>query len=65
MRQADPNRLARMKMMREDQIPDFVREIAATGCDIRAVGDDAYVIADQVADSQQLTLWIAPLSLHR
>ncbi|MBD9372798.1 hypothetical protein IB238_09220 [Rhizobium sp. ARZ01] len=32
--------------MTEDQIPDFVREIAATGCDIRAVGDDAYVIAD-------------------
>lgn len=35
-----------MKKMREDQIPDFVREIAATGCDIRAVYDDAYVIAD-------------------
>lgn len=32
--------------MTEDQIPEFVRDIAETGCDIRAVGEDAYVIAD-------------------
>lgn len=35
-----------MREMTEDEIPEFVREVAATGCDIRAVGDDAYVIAD-------------------
>lgn len=35
-----------MKLMREDQIPDFVREVAATGCDICAVGDDSYVFGD-------------------
>lgn len=35
-----------MRMMTEDQIPEFVRDIAETGCDIWAVGEDAYVIAD-------------------
>ena len=34
-----------MKSMTEEDIPDFVNEILATGCDIRAVGH-IYVIAD-------------------
>ncbi|HEV7435824.1 MAG TPA: hypothetical protein VGO22_13270 [Pseudorhizobium sp.] len=32
--------------MTEDQIPEFVSEVLATGCDILAIGDDGYVIAD-------------------
>ena len=35
-----------MKMMREDDIPDFVRDVAATGCDIWAVGNDSYIFGD-------------------
>ena len=34
------------RTMREDEIPAFVEEIAATGCNIAAVGDDSYVLAD-------------------
>ncbi len=34
------------KTMTREEIPDFVREIAATGCDILAVGEDSYVVAD-------------------
>ena len=34
------------RTMTEAEIPDFVREIAATGCDILAVGEDSYVVAD-------------------
>ncbi|MCJ8521154.1 hypothetical protein ABID21_004207 [Pseudorhizobium tarimense] len=34
-----------MVIMTEKQIPDFVSDIVATGCDIRAVAD-FYVIAD-------------------
>lgn len=34
------------KTMTEDEIPDFVRDIVATGCDILAVGEDSYVVAD-------------------
>tara|TARA_R110002020_G_scaffold170523_4_gene360281 strand:+ start:2160 stop:2609 length:450 start_codon:yes stop_codon:yes gene_type:complete len=37
---------AGLKLMREDQIPDFVRDVVATGCDIRAVGEDHYVVGD-------------------
>lgn len=37
---------AELKLMREDQIPDFIHEIVATGCDIRAVGEDHYVVGD-------------------
>ncbi len=36
----------RKRTMREEEIPDFVRDIAATGCDILAVGEDSYVVAD-------------------
>lgn len=32
--------------MQETQIPDFVSEVAATGCDICAVGHDSYLIGD-------------------
>ncbi|MDM9629556.1 hypothetical protein QTL95_27095 [Rhizobium sp. S152] len=35
-----------MKKMTEDQIPDFVRDIAETGCDITAVLGTGYVIGD-------------------
>ena len=35
----------RRKMV-EEQIADFVRDMAATGCEILAVGDDSYVVAD-------------------
>lgn len=35
-----------MRKMTGDQIPEFVQDVLATGCDIRAVGDDAYAIAD-------------------
>ncbi|MCQ7029680.1 hypothetical protein MRO55_24570, partial [Escherichia coli] len=35
-----------MTPMREDQIPDFVRELLAIGCDICAIGDAHYVIGD-------------------
>lgn len=35
-----------MARMTEDQIPDFVRDIAATGCDITAVMGVGYVIGD-------------------
>jgi hypothetical protein len=35
-----------MRMMTEEEIPDFVRDVAATGCDIRAVGSDSYVFGD-------------------
>jgi hypothetical protein len=35
-----------MKMMSEDQIPDFVQEVAATGCNITAVLGIGYVIGD-------------------
>lgn len=32
--------------MTEDEIPQFVDEVLATGCDILAIGADGYVIAD-------------------
>ena len=35
-----------MKSMRENEIPEFVREIIATGCDMRAVGDHHYLVGD-------------------
>jgi hypothetical protein len=35
-----------MKMMDEDDIPDFVEAVAATGCDITAVGEHSYIIGD-------------------
>jgi hypothetical protein len=35
-----------MVKMTEAQIPDFVREILATGCDMRAVGDEHYLVGD-------------------
>ncbi|MDM9626285.1 hypothetical protein QTL95_10280 [Rhizobium sp. S152] len=35
-----------MKMMSEEQIPDFVRDVAETGCDITAVLGVGYVIGD-------------------
>jgi hypothetical protein len=35
-----------MKQMREEQIPNFVRAVVATGCDIRAVGPRHFVIDD-------------------
>lgn len=41
-----PESIEFMRTMTEGEIPEFVREIVATGCDIRAVGDDAYVVAD-------------------
>ncbi|UDF31902.1 UNVERIFIED_ORG: hypothetical protein LHK14_22950 (plasmid) [Roseateles sp. XES5] len=34
------------RKMTEEQIADFVRDMAATGCEILAVGDDSYVVAD-------------------
>lgn len=42
-----------MKQMKTDQIPLFVQDIVALGCEICAVGDFGYVIGD------------ADLSLHR
>ncbi|MER8658483.1 hypothetical protein [Mesorhizobium sp. M0847] len=35
-----------MKQMREGDIPAFVRDVAATGCDICAVGPGHYVMGD-------------------
>lgn len=35
-----------MKRMREKDIPPFVQDVAATGCDICAVGPDSYVMGD-------------------
>ncbi|WP_318036882.1 hypothetical protein [Mesorhizobium sp. AR02] len=35
-----------MKQMREEDIPAFVREVAATGCDICAVGPGYYSLGD-------------------
>ncbi|MER9474381.1 hypothetical protein NKI50_27570 [Mesorhizobium sp. M0563] len=35
-----------MKQMREEDIPAFVREVAATGCDICAVGPGYYTMGD-------------------
>lgn len=32
--------------MTEDQIPDFVGDIRATGCPIDAFGDDLYVLGE-------------------
>lgn len=32
--------------MQEVQIPDFIIEVAATGCDICAVGHDSYLVGD-------------------
>ena len=37
---------AMRRKMTADQIPAFVQEVLATGCPIRAVGDDVYAIAD-------------------
>ena len=34
------------KRMTEDQIPEFVREVAATGCNICAIGNHSYMIGD-------------------
>lgn len=34
------------KMMKPEEIPDFVSDVVATGCDITAIGDDAYVLGD-------------------
>ncbi|MFN7025228.1 MAG: hypothetical protein ACK4QP_12055 [Pseudorhizobium sp.] len=35
-----------MSEMQIDEIPEFIREIVATGCDIRAVGEHHYVVGD-------------------
>jgi len=35
-----------MRKMREDEIPDFVQGVIATGCDICAIGDDRYFFGD-------------------
>ena len=35
-----------MQKMREEQIPQFVREILTTGCDMCAAGDEHYLIGD-------------------
>lgn len=35
-----------MKQMRKEQIPDFIRAVVATGCDICAVGPRHFVIDD-------------------
>ncbi|MFN7025202.1 MAG: hypothetical protein ACK4QP_11900 [Pseudorhizobium sp.] len=35
-----------MNKMREEQIPDFVKEVVATGCDMCAVGGEHYLIGD-------------------
>ncbi|MBZ9740617.1 hypothetical protein [Mesorhizobium sp. CO1-1-4] len=35
-----------MKRMREKDIPAFVQEVAATGCDICAIGAGLYVLGD-------------------
>ncbi|WP_313618759.1 hypothetical protein [Agrobacterium sp.] len=35
-----------MKMMDEDDIPAFVDAVLATGCDIVAIGDNAYTLGD-------------------
>jgi hypothetical protein len=47
--------------MTEEQIPEFVSAILATGCDIVAIGDDGYVIAscdlpEDVYDAVEPTL---------
>jgi hypothetical protein len=34
------------KRMTEDQIPEFVREVAAIGCNICAIGNHNYLIGD-------------------
>jgi hypothetical protein len=35
-----------MKLMSEDDVPDFVEAVAATGCDITAIGDHSYTLGD-------------------
>ena len=35
-----------MKLMREEQIPGFVAEVIAAGCNITAIGDKFYVMGD-------------------
>ncbi len=35
-----------VKLMREEQIPEFVADVIATGCNITAIGDGSYVIGD-------------------
>lgn len=52
-----------MTQMQFDQIPDFVREVVATGCDIRAVGEHHYVIGD--ADLPELAYAAAQAELGR
>jgi hypothetical protein len=34
------------KLMKESEIPAFVGDIIETGCDIRAIGHDKYVLGD-------------------
>lgn len=34
------------RVMKPSEIPDFVNELIAAGCDISAVGHDMYVIGD-------------------
>jgi hypothetical protein len=41
-----PTMEASMKMMSEDQIPNFVQEVADTGCNITAVLGVGYIIGD-------------------
>ena len=51
------------KLMREEQIPDFVADIVATGCDITAIGSDAYTIGD--ADLPDPKCYEVQPELHR
>ena len=48
-----------MTRMTEDQIPDFVRDVAATGCDITAVAGVGYVIGDSDLTEEQYKV-VAP-----
>jgi hypothetical protein len=45
-RKTDLNGQKRPRRMLESEIPDFVAEIVATGCDMCAIGDRHYLIGD-------------------
>lgn len=44
-----------MKLMREEQIPDFVADVIGIGCNITAIGDKFYVIGDADLPEPQRT----------
>lgn len=44
------------RVMRVDEIPDFVEDVIAAGCDITAVGDGYYVLGETDDQEQKCFL---------